>query len=119
MDFTLVSNQSQLEEMLQSIDSANLVCFDTEFVAEDCYQPDLCLLQISTREAIYIVDPKSVDDIGPVWQVLTDAERDIVVHAGREEILFVYKATGKTMPRLFDVQIAVGLLGGEYPASYG
>ncbi len=43
----------------------------------------------------------------------------VVVHAGREEILFCFRATGKTIPNLFDVQIAAGFLGSEYPASYG
>lgn len=105
--------------MLDAMGDADLVGFDTEFVAEDCYQPDLCLLQISTRNHIFIVDPKSLDELDGIWEILTSSDRKVIVHAGREEILFVYRATGSTIPQLFDVQIAQGLLGGEYPASYG
>ncbi len=103
---------------MRSLAGSQLIGFDTEFVAEDCYQPDLCLLQVATREDVFIIDPKSITDLSAFWEHLVDPEKTVVVHAGREEILFVYRVTGSAIPKLFDVQIAVGLLGGEYPASY-
>lgn len=104
---------------MAAIESADLVGMDTEFVAEDCYRPDLCLLQVSTRSEVFIVDPLAIDDLAPVWQLFADEERTVIVHAGREEVLFAYRSTEKPIPKLFDVQFALGLLGGEFPASYG
>jgi len=43
----------------------------------------------------------------------------VIVHAGREETLFCYRATKQLIPKLFDIQIAAAFLGFEYPASYG
>ncbi|MFK7735552.1 MAG: ribonuclease D [Pirellulaceae bacterium] len=117
-DFTLVEDQAEYQAMLPVLEASDVIGYDTEFVAEDCYQPDLCLVQLSTRDSIFVVDPKAVD-MSAAWDLLVDGERLVIVHAGREETLFVQKATGKSMPRLFDVQVALGLLGGEYPASYG
>ena len=119
MKYTLIDTEAQVPSLLEAVKNANLVGMDTEFVAEDCYRPDLCLLQISTRDDVFIVDPKGIADVRPVWELLVEPDRKVVVHAGREEILFAYRATGKSIPQLFDVQVAVGLLGGEYPASYG
>lgn len=119
MQYSIVSEDDQLNEAMDALSRSELIGFDTEFVAEDCYQPDLCLLQFSSREHVYIVDPKSLSDLSACWQLLVDPQKVVLVHAGREEILFVHRATGKTIPGLFDVQVAVGLLGGEYPASYG
>ncbi|MCA9132587.1 MAG: HRDC domain-containing protein [Planctomycetales bacterium] len=119
MNYSLVTTSQQLPELLEAISSAALVGMDTEFVAEDCFRPDLCLLQISTREAVYIIDPRSIEDLSGVWSLLVDGQRRVVVHAGREEILFAYRATGRSISSLFDVQLALGLLGGEFPASYG
>lgn len=119
MNYRLVSTAEDLPELIAGIEAVDLVGMDTEFVAEDCYRPDLCLLQISTRAQVYIVDPRNIGDLGPVWELLVDGQRTVVVHAGREEILFAYRATGKSIPTLFDVQLALGLLGGEFPASYG
>ena len=44
---------------------------------------------------------------------------ETIVHAGREELLFCLGAAGRPPERLFDVQIAAGLVGFEYPAGYG
>ncbi len=119
MNYRLVSTTEDLPELIAGIEAADLVGMDTEFVAEDCYRPDLCLLQISTRTDVFIVDPRTIGDLGRIWELLVDGRRTVVVHAGREEILFAYRATGKSIPTLFDVQLALGLLGGEFPASYG
>ena len=119
MNYKLVEQQHQLPELIEAISAAPVIGFDTEFVAEDSFRPDLCLVQISTDHEIYLVDPKAVKQLEVFWGLLIDPARKVIVHAGREETLFVYRATGKTMPGLFDIQLAVGILGGEYPASYG
>ena len=119
MNYRLISTLGELPDLLAAIDSADLVGMDTEFVAEDCYRPDLCLLQVSTRSEVFIVDPLAIEDLSAVWQLFVDGQRTVIVHAGREEILFGYRSTGKSIPKLFDVQLALGLLGGEFPASYG
>jgi len=119
VNYRLISTADDLPELVAAVEAADLVGMDTEFVAEDCYRPDLCLLQISTRSDVYIVDPRTIEDLTGVWKLLVDGQRRVVVHAGREEILFAYRATGKSLATLFDVQIALGLLGGEFPASYG
>lgn len=119
VDYTLVDESDQLTTVLEAISSSDLVGMDTEFVSEDCFQPDLCLLQVSTSTGVFNIDPRKIGDISDVWDLLVEPDRTIVVHAGREEILFAYRATGKSFAKLFDIQVAVGLLGGEYPASYG
>lgn len=119
MNYRLISTTDDLPELIAAIESADLVGMDTEFVAEDCYRPDLCLLQVSTRSEVFIVDPRTIDDLSVIWQLFVDGGRKVVVHAGREEILFAYRSTGKSISTLFDVQLALGLLGGEFPASYG
>lgn len=119
VDYVLVDNNQQTPELLDILDQSELVGFDTEFVSEDCYRPELCLLQIATRDQVFLIDPKAISDLELIWQRLVDPNRLVIVHAGREEILFAYRATGSSYPKLFDIQVAVGLVGGEYPSSYG
>src|SRR5207237_589892 len=45
-------------------------------------------------------------------------EHQSIVHAGRQEWLFCWHAVGAPPARLFDVQVAAGLAGGEFPSSY-
>jgi ribonuclease D len=119
VDYSLIQSDKQLPELFAALADSDLLGVDTEFISEDCYRPELCLLQISTRKQVYLVDPIAVERLGEVWDYLMHSDQVIVVHAGREEILFAYRATGKAYDQLFDVQLALGMLGGEYPASYG
>ncbi|MGN6546028.1 MAG: ribonuclease D [Aureliella sp.] len=119
LNYKLIEQQQQLPELIAAVAASSVIGFDTEFVAEDSFRPDLCLIQISTANEIFLLDPKGVKELDEFWALLVDPARKVIVHAGREETLFVYRATGKTMPGLFDIQLAVGILGGEYPASYG
>ena len=48
------------------------VAFDTEFVAEDSYRPELCLVQVATEDEIAIIDPYACGDLNPFWQSLID-----------------------------------------------
>lgn len=88
---------------------------DTEFMREKTYFAQLCLIQISTPDAIYCVDPLVDSGQSEFWkQLLTDSW---VVHSARQDIEVVYQTTD-TMPReIFDTQIAAGLLG--LPAQMG
>jgi ribonuclease D len=108
-----------LADFCQRILDESLIAFDTEFVAEDSYKPELCLLQVATRNHLAIIDTLACGPVDEFWEILATPGRDVVVHAGREELLFCHRAIDKTIPKLFDIQIAAAFLGAEYPASYG
>ena len=55
----------------------------------------------------------------PFWEAVLAAGHETIVHAGRGEMEFCLQATGRLPERLFDVQIAAGLAGLEYPAGFG
>ena len=118
MKYCLIDNADQLPQVYSAIQSATVDGLDTEVVAEDCFRPDLCLVQVSTESSVFIVDTRASVELAEFWSLFVDPQRTVVVHSGREEILFVFRETGQTIPNLFDVQVALGILGGEYPASY-
>jgi len=117
-EFLYIRTQEALQRFCEDLARESLISFDTEFVSEDSYRPLLCLIQVATENQIAIIDPLDCEDLSPFWDLLIDPNRTVVVHAGREEILFCYRATGQLIPNLFDIQIAAGFLGYEYPASY-
>jgi ribonuclease D len=117
--FSYITNPDSLHQLCEKIAAQKLVAFDTEFVAEDSYRPELCLVQVATEDEIAIIDPYTCTDLSPFWESLIDPETTVIVHAGREETLFCYRATKRLIPKLFDIQIAAAFLGFEYPASYG
>lgn len=91
---------------------------DTEFVSEDTFYPELCLVQVATGNEMAVIDPQQVD-VTPFWQMLVEGDQITVMHAAREELNFILRAVGTAPKRLFDVQLAAGFCSNEYPAAYG
>ena len=114
-----ITTDQQLRDFCGSLAEADIIAFDTEFVSEDTYLPELCLIQVAARGKLAIIDPYSAHDLSPFWELLTSGSRETLVHSGREEFRFCLRETGRRPSGWFDIQIAAGLVGLEYPASYG
>src|SRR5216117_682819 len=50
MPHRLITEQERFEELCEHVRHAGEVAFDTEFLSEHTYRPELCLLQFATRE---------------------------------------------------------------------
>jgi ribonuclease D len=82
---------------------------DTEFMREKTFFAELCLVQVATGSEIYCVDPLTGHDMSLFWNALM--QDTWVVHSGRQDIEVVYQTAAKMPDRIFDTQIAAGLLG--------
>ncbi len=116
--FLHILNQKQLRDFCEASKSSKFIGFDTEFVSENLYRPQLCLIQVVTDHEIALIDALAVQDVGPFWHLITRGNHVTVAHAAREEFLFCFRACGKRPKNMFDVQLAAGFAGLEYPASY-
>lgn len=113
-----ITRQADLQALCERLATAPEIAFDTEFVSEDTFYPELCLVQVATRSELACVDPQTVD-VAPLWRLIADGDHVTVLHAGREELNFLLRSVGATPRRLFDVQIAAAFCSNEYPAAYG
>jgi ribonuclease D len=118
-DYALIDSQLRLSGATEAIAHAAVVGFDTEFIGESTYEPDLCLLQVSTPDAVYLIDPLARLDLRQFWAVLTAPEREVIAFAARQEMLFCLRYAGRLPGRVFDPQLAAGLVAYPYPTSYG
>jgi ribonuclease D len=114
-----ITTDAELADFCQAMSAAPTVAFDTEFVSEHTYRPQLCLVQVAAGQQFAVIDPLAVGDMTPFWRTLVEGDREVVVHAGREEMSFCLDAVDRQPERLIDVQLAAGLIGMEYPAGYG
>lgn len=116
--FDLITTTPQLLEFCDQSRGHDFLGFDTEFVSENLYRPLLCLVQAVTRDRTVLIDSLAVPDLSPFWELVCGGVGNVVVHAAREEFLFCYRACGRRPARLFDLQIAAGFVGYDYPAAY-
>jgi ribonuclease D len=114
-----ITTDRDLAAFCHDLEGAPAIGFDTEFVSEDTYRPELCLIQVACGERLAVIDTLAVKDITPFWKLLVAPGHETIVHAGREELLFCLDAVGAPPANLFDLQLAAGLVGYEYPAGYG
>ncbi|WP_425398587.1 ribonuclease D [Aeoliella sp.] len=118
MDYQRIDNQNQLADLCGEIVDSDRVGFDTEFVSEDTFRPQLCLVQVVTERGMSVIDPLEVPDLAPFWEALADGNHVTIAHAAREEINFSLNATDRVPANLFDTQLAAAFCSHEYPAAY-
>jgi len=111
-----VITDSELQHYSKRLAACPWIAFDTEFVSERTYRPVLCLVQVATDEGLALIDALAVDDMTPFWRAVAEPGHETLVHAGRSELEFCLRAVGRRPAGWFDVQIAAGLVGVEYPA---
>ncbi|MEX2139891.1 MAG: HRDC domain-containing protein [Pirellulales bacterium] len=114
-----ITTAAELTQFCSELRDAEAIAFDTEFVSEHTYRSELCLVQVAAQGRLAVIDPLAIGDLAPFWQTVVADGHETIVHAGREELVFCLDATGRRPARLFDVQLAAGLVGYEYPAGYG
>ena len=114
----VVSTTSQLDDCCRHLADKRKFGLDTEFVGEDTYHTLLCLVQVATEDCLFLIDPQTVGPLDAFWKLVVDPENLVVVHAAREEVRLCQLWSGFTPGNLFDLQIAAGLTGYNYPLSH-
>jgi len=112
-----VERAEQLTAVCEQARAESRFAFDTEFVMEDRYEPEICLIQLATETTVALIDPFLNLDLAPAWQIVCDPGVETVVHAGQEDLALCVQHTGKLPSNIFDVQIAAGFVGYDYPIS--
>ena len=109
----LITTSDGLNPLVERLSKQPFVAVDTEFMRENTYWPDLCLIQVASVDEAAAIDPKSPDiDLKPLLDLFVN-NTDVlkVFHAGGQDLEIIHNLTGKTPQPLFDTQIAAMALG--------
>jgi ribonuclease D len=109
----LISDSAGLAALCERLARSPFVAVDTEFMRENTYWPDLCLLQIADTQEAAAIDPKADGlDLAPLLDLLVKNDEVLkVFHAGGQDLEIIHNMTGKTPTPLFDTQVAAMALG--------
>ncbi len=105
----LITDTKTLTELCERLSRADFICVDTEFMRENTFWPELCLIQIADSEEAAAIDPKAAGlDMTPLLDLLVNNEDVLkVFHAGGQDVEIIYNITGRTPHPIFDTQIAM------------
>ncbi|PJF34280.1 MAG: ribonuclease D, partial [Candidatus Thermofonsia Clade 1 bacterium] len=63
---TVIAHQDELQQLVERLAQEPLIAADTESNSLFAYRERVCLIQLSTRSADYIIDPLSLSDLAPL-----------------------------------------------------
>jgi len=106
---SLITDTETLSALCGRLAQSSFVCVDTEFMRENTYWPELCLIQIADAQEAAAIDPLAPGlDLGPLLALLVDNEAVLkVFHAGGQDVEIIFNLTGRTPHPIFDTQIAM------------
>ena len=109
----LITDSESLLKLCERLARSPFVAVDTEFMRENTYWPELCLIQIASPDEAAAIDPMAEGlDLQPLCDLLVNNEEILkVFHAGGQDLEIIYNLTGRTPHPLFDTQIAAMALG--------
>src|SRR6476620_7279391 len=119
-DPELIDAQKGLEALVDELRRAGSFAYDTEFIGELTYHPQLCLIQVATTQRVTLLDPMVPGlQLGPLWDLLADESVQKIVHAGAQDVEPVARHFGgkRGVLGMIDTQIAAGFAGMAYPVA--
>ena len=113
-----IDNELALSELCKGLQACSWLAIDTEFERTNTYYPELCLVQVATRDVTAIIDPLSIKNIEPLYELFYDSSITKVFHSARQDLELFFHIKGKVPLPLFDTQIAASLLGYDDQIGY-
>lgn len=113
----VITDTDELARACKSLATQPFATIDTEFLRENTFWPQLCLIQMAGPEGEYIVDPLSDRlELAPFFELMASERTTKVFHAGRQDLEIIYALTRKDgegiIPKpLFDTQVAAMVCG--------
>jgi ribonuclease D len=115
----IVTTSQDLTSACQRLSDSDFVAVDTEFMREQTFWPQLCLVQLASPEDAFILDPMAPGlDLAPFWSLMANESVAKVFHAARQDIEIVWHQANLVPHPIFDTQVAAMVLGYGDSISY-
>lgn len=116
--FQLIETQQDLADFYEQNKTVEWIGFDSEFVGEKRYYTKLCLIQVTSINGNYLIDPIALDHIQPFLDLVQDPNIIKITHAGENDYRLLHIGYDIRPANIFDTQIAAGFVGYKYPVSF-
>ncbi len=90
-----------------------LIAIDIESNGLFAYYERVCVIQLSTTENDYLIDPLKIKDMSALGEITANPQIELVFHAAEFDIASLKRDFGFEFARIFDTMMAARVLG--YP----
>ncbi len=106
-----VNETPRLVEVIDLLRCAPQVAIDLESNGFFRYRERVCLVQLASDRAGFLVDPLAIKDVEPLGDLLRDKSVEKVFHAAHYDLQSLDRDWGFRVENLFDTSIAAKLVG--------
>lgn len=111
MGFECISTAAALIDAVRRIENEPLLAFDLEADSMHHYREKVCLIQISSPSASFVLDPLACPDISVLKPVFMNPAVCKIFHGADYDVRSLYRDFGVEIHNLFDTMIACQFLG--------
>jgi ribonuclease D len=107
----VIQRPEQLTRLATSLKRQPRIAVDTESNSLYAYTERVCLIQFSTPEVDYLVDPLAFPDLSPLRPLLASPKIEKVFHAAEYDLLCLKRDFDFEVANVYDTRIACRTLG--------
>lgn len=107
----MVETQAQFKQALAEISQSSVISIDTESNSLFAYQEEVCLIQISTKEKDFLIDPLKLSNILELNNIFKNPDIVKIFHAAEYDLICLWRDYGFEFDNIFDTMIAARVLG--------
>ena len=107
----LITTPERYQAMIEHLSHQETIAIDTESNSLFAYQERVCLIQLSSPERDYLLDPFAFEALTALGQLLADAGIEKIMHAGDYDIATLKRDYGFSFNNIFDTLLAATALG--------
>ena len=111
MSLELIERAESLREVVDRLESIDRIAVDLEAAGFHRYSDRVCLVQLSTPDDTWVLDPLAVEVADALRPCLEDPGVQVLVHGADYDIRLLDRDFGIHPRSIFDTQVAASLLG--------
>ena len=113
MSLSLINTTVELQALCQKLSTVNEIAFDTEFIRESTFYPQLEIVQIATTEEAWLIDIQAFTEkeLKPLADIFTNPNILKIVHAAHGDQECLLASMDVLAAPLFDTAVGASLCG--------
>jgi ribonuclease D len=106
-----VDTPSLLQNLIKELESQPRIAVDTESNSLHAFRERVCLIQFSTVNGDFLVDPLALEDISPLSSVFANPAIEKIFHASEYDLICLKRDFSFTFKNIFDTMHAARVIG--------
>ena len=107
-----VDEQSSFQQLIAKLSAQSRIAVDTESNSLHAYRERVCLIQFSTPETDFLVDPFSIRDLSPLAPFFANPSIEKIFHAAEYDLICLKRDFDFKFANIFDTMQAARIIGG-------